>query len=295
MNPLAIVKTFSMDDEFNRDDVLLVHSAHTSGVSSFGGIGALSHKYPYFRLLQERVKSYKGNWATPETRGQLGTCQVFTPSSSQSGPTIASLLCHYSEFNTPGQEFLKSNHPDQEHQKNVLNDGEESRLTNFYLSLAHLNSFIPSTGSATYSPLDNVRTIVIPYLIGCNNIKLWNSEYLPQIIHFAKDVHRRSGVRTVLSMTRYLNFIMKENPELDTVCQFSNSLRNIKQFDSFNSYETAHLWMSDEQQVRKLERENILRKLKTIKHQVQNKRSGDDEHKLVIDCPSKKCQPDLIV
>ena len=297
MDPLALIKGFTLDNEFNRDDILLVNVTNTSGVGEYGNVGAISQKYPYFNILKDRVRSHKGNWATPESRGDLGSVRIFTPPHTHTGPTIASLLCHYGEFQPNIQECVRNNHPDPEHQKNILKDGDENRLMNFYLSLEQLQTMFLDRGSL-YSPFEATRTIVFPFLAGCVNIKFWLSEYLPQIVNFSREVYRYCRVRTVIVMSKYLHFLMKENPEMDDVCRFSRSLGRLKIFDSFNSYETAHLWMSDTEEVKTLERENVLRKLKAIKAKVkcgQESNDEDDEPRLTIDCPPKRLRTETSV
>ena len=271
MTCLFLVKGSPLDPIFNKVNILLTISTHTSDPTRNRLARKILQKYPYANTTSLRNSLEDENTRQHSHRETPGKTLVFTPTEYDGlyQPTIATMITQFNDSsNNPSTEEYNSLHPHLNYQHNLLRNDAEKRHCDFIMCLLDIHDHIERH---IHHDLPPINTIIFPYLIGCPNLKEWNTKYLPQIKHFSQQCYEKFKIRTLITISKTVSELITENKEFDYMCNFTESFSDLPLCDTYSSYKSISNW---EDHLIKIKQNN---QESTLENHFQFRRQGDDK------------------
>ena len=180
------------DDYLKRGDILILCTLPATGIQLDYVAHNMLQQFPHYRRVASfdarlNHRSVCHNWSPTEY--ELGT-SFSTPPEAADHPVIITLVNRYSNMrpsavgggggdNNVYNRSITSSCINEHHIKQLLDTSHE-RLQFFKRALLNFDSKFVCWQDRF--PLTNVKTVVIPYLLGNCNVEEWMSEYFPELL-----------------------------------------------------------------------------------------------------------------
>ena len=232
------------DDYLKRRDILILCTFPATGVQLDYVECNMLQQFPHYRLdvgydARLNHRSVCHNWSPTEYR--LGKSYTTAPEAASSNPVIITLVNRYS--NMKPSSVLGSgdyNNDDdlpgtciKEHHSKQLLDTSYERLYHFQMALYRfVRNFICETYKRPY--LDDVKTVVIPYLLGNCNVEEWMLQYFPELIDAATGTSAEiMGVDFVFLIPRVINSIDFFTPNIRKYTELKETFGKFPIYDFY--------------------------------------------------------------
>ena len=199
------------DNYLKRREILILGTIPATGVQLDYVECNMLQQFPHYRLdvgyeARLNYRSICHNWSPTEYR--LGEAYSTAPEASDH-PVIMTLVNRYSNMKPfvigSDDDILSSSTCIKEHHVKQSMDISKKRLYHFMKALGRfVNIFRYETYNRRY--LKNVKTVVIPYLLGNGNVEEWMSMYFPELIRMTtRYAAQLMGVDFVFLIPRVIN------------------------------------------------------------------------------------------
>ena len=229
------------DDYLKRRDILILCTFPATGVQLDYVECNVLQQFPYYRRAvgydaRLNHRSVCHNWSPTEY--ELGESYTTAPEAASSNPVIITLVNRYS--NMKPSSVLGSgdyNNDDdlpgtciKEHHSKQLLDTSYERLYHFQMALfSFVRNFIRKRHH-----LDNVKTVVIPYLLGNCNVEEWMMQYFPKLIDAAtRPSAQIMGVDFVFLIPRIMNSIDFFTPNIRKYTELKKTFGKFPIYDFY--------------------------------------------------------------